>query len=59
VVGGGSVATRKARSLAAAGACVSVIAPRLSAAMAVLVKKNGFTGYVPRIRVNTSRVPFL
>jgi len=40
VVGGGSVATRKARSLAAAGACVSVIAPRLSAAMAVLVKKK-------------------
>jgi len=39
VIGGGSVACRKARSLRAAGAAVTVIAPRLSRGMEVLAAK--------------------
>lgn len=40
VIGGGSVAVRKAKSLRAAGARVTVIAPRLSKDMALLAKKG-------------------
>ena len=40
VIGGGCVAVRTARSLRAAGAAVTVIAPRLSKVMARLVQKG-------------------
>lgn len=41
VVGGGTIATRKARLLAKAGACISVVAPDIQDELAQLVKSSG------------------
>lgn len=45
IVGGGDIALRKARLLIAAGARVSVVAPRLSPAMARLVAEAGWLNH--------------